>query len=241
MDSWRGASIPELPGQGPETYVTDTATGQLAQAAAGPTATMYACGITPYDATHLGHAATFVAWDLLVRAWREYADRAGRPPAVLASKVVWTDGRDHPMNTPRRKPGADRTEIAQAERVGAIPIRSASFVSIMCDAEVVREYARLLAVRMERELPGLVVSRMTRSLRPGRVLLDWSQNHPAKTTVTPYSLRGGHRPYVAAPRDWSELEAAVLTQLDHHQVLERLGSADDPLAPLHRPGPQLPG
>ena len=71
MDSWRGASIPELPGQGPETYVTDTATGQLAQAAAGPTATMYACGITPYDATHLGHAATFVAWDLLVRAWRD--------------------------------------------------------------------------------------------------------------------------------------------------------------------------
>ena len=71
MDSWRGATIPELPGQGPETYVTDTATGQLAQAAAGPTATMYACGITPYDATHLGHAATFVAWDLLVRAWRD--------------------------------------------------------------------------------------------------------------------------------------------------------------------------
>ena len=41
------------------------------QAAAGPTATMYACGITPYDATHIGHAATFLAWDLLVRAWRD--------------------------------------------------------------------------------------------------------------------------------------------------------------------------
>jgi GT2 family glycosyltransferase len=75
----------------------------------------------------------------LVRAWQEYADPGGLSPAVLASKVVWTDGRDHPMNTPRRKPGAGRTELEAAERVGALPIRSASFVSIMCDARVIRE------------------------------------------------------------------------------------------------------
>jgi GT2 family glycosyltransferase len=81
----------------------------------------------------------------LVRAWREYDDRTGRPPAVLASKVVWTDGRDHPMNTPRRKPGASRAEIAAADRVGAMPVRSASFVSIMCDAAVVRERGMPLA------------------------------------------------------------------------------------------------
>ena len=49
----------------------DTASGELAAAAAGPVATIYACGITPYDATHIGHAATFIAWDLLVRAWRD--------------------------------------------------------------------------------------------------------------------------------------------------------------------------
>ncbi|MET0999817.1 MAG: glycosyltransferase [Marmoricola sp.] len=81
----------------------------------------------------------------LVRVWQEYADAAGEPPAVLASKVVWTDDRDHPMNTPRRKPGAGRLEVAAAERVGAIPIRSASFVSIMCDAQVVRERGLPLA------------------------------------------------------------------------------------------------
>ena len=79
----------------------------------------------------------------LVRAWERY-DGVSTPldrqrPAVLASKVVWTDGRDHPMNTPRRKPGASRDEVAAAERVGAVPVRSASFVSIMCDAAVVRE------------------------------------------------------------------------------------------------------
>ena len=49
----------------------DTATSELAAAAAGQVATIYACGITPYDATHIGHAATFIAWDLLVRAWRD--------------------------------------------------------------------------------------------------------------------------------------------------------------------------
>jgi L-cysteine:1D-myo-inositol 2-amino-2-deoxy-alpha-D-glucopyranoside ligase len=43
--------------------------GELTAAASGPAASMYACGITPYDATHIGHAATFIAWDLLVRAW----------------------------------------------------------------------------------------------------------------------------------------------------------------------------
>ena len=75
MESWRGVSVPELPGRGPETMVTNTATGELTAAAAGPAATLYACGITPYDATHLGHAATFLAWDLLVRAWRDAGHR----------------------------------------------------------------------------------------------------------------------------------------------------------------------
>jgi len=70
MDSWRGVTVPELPGRGPETKVA-VAGGELAAAAAGSAATLYACGITPYDATHIGHAATFIAWDLLVRAWRD--------------------------------------------------------------------------------------------------------------------------------------------------------------------------
>jgi len=74
----------------------------------------------------------------LVRAWAEY-DPSGPRPRVLASKVVWTDGRDHPMNTPRRRPGVGADAIAAARAVGAMPVRSASFVSLMCDARVVRE------------------------------------------------------------------------------------------------------
>lgn len=77
----------------------------------------------------------------LVAAWADYPaeQTGGARPAVLASRVVWTDGRDHPMNTPRTKPGATAREKQAAAVVGAIPIRSASFVSIMCDAEVIRE------------------------------------------------------------------------------------------------------
>jgi L-cysteine:1D-myo-inositol 2-amino-2-deoxy-alpha-D-glucopyranoside ligase len=71
MDAWRAAEVPVLPGRGIEPQIRDTATGGLVTAASGATASLYACGITPYDATHIGHAATYTAWDLLVRAWRD--------------------------------------------------------------------------------------------------------------------------------------------------------------------------
>jgi L-cysteine:1D-myo-inositol 2-amino-2-deoxy-alpha-D-glucopyranoside ligase len=71
MKSWPAADVPDLPGPGREPKIWDTPAGSLAVAASGGTATLYACGITPYDATHIGHAATFLAWDLLVRAWRD--------------------------------------------------------------------------------------------------------------------------------------------------------------------------
>ena len=58
----------------------------------------------------------------------------GVSPALIASRVVWTDGRDHPMNTPRRKPFASAAEIRDAAAAGCVPIRSASFVSVLVDA-----------------------------------------------------------------------------------------------------------
>jgi bifunctional non-homologous end joining protein LigD len=108
------------------------------------------------------------------------------------------------------------------------------------DADHVREYAKRLAERMERDLPRLVVSRMTKTLRPGKVLLDWSQNHSAKTTIAPYSLRGNERPFAAAPRRWSELDADRPVQLDHAEVMARLQADGDPMAALAEPGPKLP-
>jgi GT2 family glycosyltransferase len=82
---------------------------------------------------------TPTAAERLVTAWSSYGAGELPRPALLASRVVWTDGRDHPMNTPRVKPGVSSAERAAAAAVGAVPIRSASFVSVMCDASVVRD------------------------------------------------------------------------------------------------------
>lgn len=71
MLTWPAPQIPVLPGRGDSVRVHDSSTGRLVVAAEGPTATLYVCGITPYDATHIGHAATYVAFDLLGRAWRD--------------------------------------------------------------------------------------------------------------------------------------------------------------------------
>ena len=69
--------------------------------------------------------------------------------------------------------------------------------------------------------------------------MDWSQNNGAKTTVSPYSLRGRDRPMVAAPRTWEELAAPDLEQLDYTAVLDRVRELGDPLARLA--DPEAPG
>ncbi len=73
---------------------------------------------------------------------------------------------------------------------------------------------------------------MTKAKRPGKVFLDWSQNSGSKTTVSPYSLRGRDRPYVAAPLTWAEVEAGAedpldISQLTFEQVLARVEDHGD--------------
>ena len=71
MQSWTPVDLPQLPGQAPPLRLHDTALGEVRPTAPGATARMYVCGITPYDATHLGHAATYLAFDLVHRCWRD--------------------------------------------------------------------------------------------------------------------------------------------------------------------------
>lgn len=71
MISWPAPFVPAVPGPSIPLRVHDTSTGELRPTAPGPTARLYVCGITPYDATHLGHAATYVTFDVLQRAWRD--------------------------------------------------------------------------------------------------------------------------------------------------------------------------
>ena len=100
------------------------------------------------------------------------------------------------------------------------------------DSDTIRDIARGIAQDLTRLRPELVVWKMTKSLRPGKVLLDWSQNVAVKTTITPYSLRGKDAPWVAAPRTWAEVErgankADTLRQLDLDDVLARTASDGD--------------
>lgn len=71
MITWPFPQLPQIPGAMPEVKIFDSTTKQLVASATGPIARMYVCGVTPYDATHIGHAATYVAFDLLNRAWRD--------------------------------------------------------------------------------------------------------------------------------------------------------------------------
>jgi bifunctional non-homologous end joining protein LigD len=89
------------------------------------------------------------------------------------------------------------------------------------------DYAHDVAERLERELPKLVVSRMSKSLRAGKVFVDWSQNNPAKTTVAPYSLRARPHPTVSTPLTWDEVGADGLLSFTAPQVLERVGARGD--------------
>src|ERR1700760_5111546 len=110
MDSWRRPSVPRLPGRGPEPRLRDTASGELRAAAAGPPGaapSIYACGIPPYDATHIGHAATYTAWDLLVRAWLD----AGHPVTYIQNA---TDV-DDPLLERADRDGEDWRELARRE------------------------------------------------------------------------------------------------------------------------------
>ena len=107
MDSWRAAEVPDLPGSGVEVRLRDTATGELTVAASGHRASLYACGITPYDATHIGHAATFTAWDLLVRAWLD----AGHE-VVYVQNVTDVDD---PLLERAERDGEDWRELALRE------------------------------------------------------------------------------------------------------------------------------
>ncbi|MEP7018330.1 MAG: non-homologous end-joining DNA ligase [Actinomycetota bacterium] len=100
------------------------------------------------------------------------------------------------------------------------------------DSDTIRDIAREIAQDLTRLRPNLVVWKMTKSLRPGKVLLDWSQNIAAKTTIAPYSLRGADAPLVAAPRKWAEIERGAeqpgaLRQLDMNDVLARLNRDGD--------------
>jgi bifunctional non-homologous end joining protein LigD len=101
------------------------------------------------------------------------------------------------------------------------------------EGEGVNAWAHEVALAVEAAQPQLVVSRMTKALRTGKILIDWSQNNPAKTTITPYSLRALPSPSVSTPVTWDEVEECAggprkgRLGFGPDEVLERIAASGD--------------
>lgn len=112
--------------------------------------------------------------------------------------------------------------------------------------ERTKSFARRIAQLLEQRLPDLVVSRQTRTLRRGKVLVDWSQNDEKKTTVSVYSVRAREQPHVSTPLTWEELReahaAGVADRLRFtpHEVLARVAEQGDLFAPMLGSAQALP-
>ncbi len=110
-----------------------------------------------------------------------------------------------------------------------------------------KPFARRIAEALEQRMPKLVTSRMTKQLRSGKVLVDWSQNDEHKTTVTVYSVRARERPTVSTPVTWEEVAACrergepELLTFDTKDLIERLEAQGDLFAPLLSTQQKLPG
>jgi L-cysteine:1D-myo-inositol 2-amino-2-deoxy-alpha-D-glucopyranoside ligase len=107
MQSWPAAAVPTVPGRGPELRLYDTADRQVRPVTPGSRAGMYVCGITPYDATHLGHAATYLAFDLVHRLWLDLGHQVHYVQNV-------TDV-DDPLFERANRDGIDWRDLAERE------------------------------------------------------------------------------------------------------------------------------
>jgi bifunctional non-homologous end joining protein LigD len=139
-----------------------------------------------------------------------------------------------------------RERLARDGLVGYPKTSGKKGMQLMCSlagtqpAEVVSAYAKRVADELAKAHPKLIVSQMTKSLRPRKVFIDWSQNNAAKTTVAPYSLRAEPTPTVSTPLTWGEVEAGRPRPFRAAEVLERVAEQGDLLADLLAAGPEVP-
>jgi bifunctional non-homologous end joining protein LigD len=112
--------------------------------------------------------------------------------------------------------------------------------------ERTKAFAHAVARALERAEPELVVSRQKKELRHGKVLVDWSQNDRAKTTVAVYSLRCRERPWASTPLGWDEVDALARdgdpesVRFEGPTVLERIEARGDLFAPVLELEQELP-
>lgn len=188
------------------------------------------------DIAGLTWLAQQAALELHVPQWRVGSDGARRPPDRLVLDLDPGEGAGL----------AECAEVAFLARdllegmgLEPFPVTSGSKgIHLYCPLDAsatsdqISSVAHELAKALEADHRDLVVSDMKKTLREGKVLVDWSQNSAAKTTIAPYSLRGRLLPRVAAPRSWDEIGASDLRHLTPDEVVERLRSDGDLLRPV---------
>ena len=194
------------------------------------------------DLATLTWLANLASIELHTPMWRAGADDSPRSPDL----VVFDLDPGHPAGIVecckiagrlRERAAQDRIELF-AKTSGSKGLQCyGRITSKRWPADRSNEYAHELAEELEQEDRALVVSRMAKELRRGKVLIDWSQNNPAKTTVTPYSLRASKRPSVSTPVTWDEVAQSAEGGIDllafgQADVLQRVEQMGDLFAPL---------
>ena len=180
------------------------------------------------------------ALEVHVPQWRFVADEQNRAKPGPATRLVFD------LDPGPGVPMTQLAEVARAIRdlladigLDTYPVTSGSkglhlYVPLKqpVSSTGATTLAKKLAQQLEEASPKQITSTMTKSVRAGKVFVDWSQNNASKTTIAPYSLRGRSEPTVAAPRTWDELEDPKLRHLRYDEVLERVAEAGDLLALL---------
>ncbi|MFT3874729.1 MAG: non-homologous end-joining DNA ligase [Nocardioides sp.] len=192
------------------------------------------------DLATLTWLANLAALELHVHQWR--VGRNGQPRNPDRLVIDLDPGEPAGLSDCCRVALLVRDRLAERDLVGR-PVASGSkgmhlYAALpgKLNPEETTALAKEIAEELQTEHGDLVTAMMTKSRRPGKVFLDWSQNAGAKTTVSPYSLRGRQRPLVAAPLTWAEVEAGAADPLDISQltlteVLKRAADQGDLVAP----------
>ncbi|MDT0201866.1 non-homologous end-joining DNA ligase [Nocardioides sp. AE5] len=184
----------------------------------------------------LTYLVNLASLEVHVHQWQ--VDASGRPRNPDRLVIDLDPG--EPAGLPECAQVALMVRDKLAERdLAALPVTSGSKglhlyapLDASLDSTEVTAIAREVGEELQAAHPRLVTAVMTKARRAGKVFLDWSQNAGSKTTVSPYSLRGRSRPYVATPRTWAEVEAGAddplaLEQCRFEEVLERVEEQGD--------------
>jgi L-cysteine:1D-myo-inositol 2-amino-2-deoxy-alpha-D-glucopyranoside ligase len=153
VQSWPRPDVPSLPGQAPPLRLFDTATGEVRPTSPGPEARLYVCGITPYDATHLGHAATYLTFDLVQRIWLDgghavrYAQNVTDVDDPLLERAA-RDGQDW------RELAADQIQLFRDDMTALRVLPPDDYVGVVESIPVIAEdVRRLLNTGVAYQLP----------------------------------------------------------------------------------------